>query len=88
MGKTRLADELQRRLRASDQEWECLFLSADQGADPAAVATLREHAGDRPVLVVVDYAESRPDLRNFLIGTFDDPGTLRVLMLSRQAGNW
>jgi tetratricopeptide (TPR) repeat protein len=87
-GKTRLAGELQRLLRGSSQHWETLFLGTDSGLAANAVAALREHAGDRPVLIVVDYAENRSDLRELLEDAFEDPGTVRVLMLARQAGNW
>ncbi|MDR7384699.1 tetratricopeptide repeat protein [Promicromonospora iranensis] len=91
VGKTRLADELQRRLRTLGTGWERLFLAPDQENQAAAVAALREHARDRPVLVVVDYAENRPGLREFLTEAYDDfggGGTIRVLMLARTAGNW
>ncbi|WP_454857582.1 tetratricopeptide repeat protein [Promicromonospora soli] len=88
VGKTRLADELQRRLHELDAGWECLFLAAEQGREAGAVALLRAHASDRPVLVVIDYAENRPDLREFLTEAMDDQGTIRVLMLARTAGNW
>jgi tetratricopeptide (TPR) repeat protein len=88
VGKTRLADELCRQLQSGDQHWVALFLGAGRSAEPGAVSALREHAGDQPVLIVVDYADSRPDLREFLEDGFKDPGTLRILMLARQAGNW
>jgi tetratricopeptide (TPR) repeat protein len=88
VGKTRLADELQRRLRAQDAEWRCLFLSTERGTEPGAVAGLRQHAGSRPLLVIVDYAENRPGLRSFLRDAFEDPGTIRVLLLARAAGEW
>ena len=89
VGKTRLADELQRRLLALDTGWECLFLAtAHQDQQAGAVAALREHARDRPVLVVVDLAEGRPGLRKFLTDALDDQGTIRVLMLARTAGDW
>lgn len=88
VGKTRLADELQHRLRAQDAEWRCLFLSTERGTEPGAVASLRQHAGNRPLLVVVDYAENRPGLRAFLRDAFEDLGTIRVLLLARAAGDW
>ncbi|MGW2092271.1 tetratricopeptide repeat protein [Promicromonospora sukumoe] len=88
IGKTRLADELQLGLRAAGQGWQCLFLSTAEAAHAGAVATLRERAGDRPVLVIVDYAENRPGLGTLLADAFADTGRLRVLMLARQPGDW
>lgn len=88
VGKTRLADELLHRLKALDADWEYLFLSVEHSREVDAIGTLRTHAEDRPVLVVVDYAENRPGLREFLTKALDDGGRIRVLMLARTAGNW
>ncbi|MFE7506731.1 tetratricopeptide repeat protein [Promicromonospora sp. NPDC057488] len=88
VGKTRLADEVQRRLQVLDPRWECLFLTAEQGREANAVEELRDHVRERPVLVVVDYAENRNGLRELLTQALGDQGVIRVLLLARTAGNW
>ena len=41
-----------------------------------------------PMLLVVDYAETRTGLGNLLRAVLDDPGPVRVLLLARSLGEW
>jgi hypothetical protein len=41
-----------------------------------------------PVLLVVDYAETRPALGDMLRAVLDDRGQVRVLLLARSLGEW
>ena len=80
MGKTRLAIELCRQMRA--RSWRAGFLKAGSG-----VAGLIE--SDRPVLAAIDYAESRTDLREMLGGLVGRrPHKMRLLLLARNADEW
>ena len=82
-GKTRLARELAKRLEALD--WCHVFLSEDAPYEELAVIA----RSTLPVLVVIDYAESRRDqlaqLAKALIRT---ESKVRVLLLARTAGAW
>ncbi|WP_460754081.1 tetratricopeptide repeat protein [Myceligenerans cantabricum] len=85
VGKTRLAQELQATMR--HEGWECRNLRT--GVEAEAMGVLREGHGDAPVLFVVDYAENRHDgLATLLEHANDDAGTVRVLLLARQSGQW
>jgi tetratricopeptide (TPR) repeat protein len=85
-GKTRLAIEWCRRLR--HQGWHAGFLRLDRGAadlDPLL-------AGSAPRLVVIDYAETRLSVLTDLLykvalGREAGP-KVRLLLLSRRAGDW
>jgi tetratricopeptide (TPR) repeat protein len=90
-GKTRLATEWIRRLRA--QDWSAGFLPKGVSGD------WFERLGSRgqPVLVVIDYAESRSEeLREVLqrmhrYAVQEGTGAMRrirVLLLARSAGDW
>lgn len=80
MGKTRLAIELCKQMR--EIGWRAGFLGSDR------VAELME--SDRPVLAVIDYAESRQELREMLNVAVTRRGTkpLRILLLARNADEW
>jgi tetratricopeptide (TPR) repeat protein len=83
-GKTRLAQELANRLRASG--WDATFLPP--GSPGHSVA---KRLGERPQLIVVDYAETRADqIRDLLDGLleFGIQDKVRVLMLARGATDW
>ena len=83
-GKTRLALELAEH--AIRQAWRCIWVPAGQEREAAeAVRT-----GTSPVLLVVDYAETRSGLSQFLIQTHRGPTEprLRILLLARRAGEW
>ena len=41
-----------------------------------------------PVLLVVDYAETRADMQALLEAMLADPGPTRVLLLARSLGEW
>ncbi|MFL1379768.1 tetratricopeptide repeat protein [Nocardiopsis protaetiae] len=88
-GKTRLAHELADRLSdpAAARRWATLWLDRDAPAealDMVAKVTV-------PLLVVVDYAETRTAQLIALLNACDrrDATTpVRVLMLARTAGDW
>ena len=81
MGKTRLAIELCKQMGVMG--WRTGFLREGAGL----VELLESH---RPVLAVLDYAESRPDLGEVLAGVAGRRGkkAVRLLLLSRNADAW
>jgi len=91
-GKTRLFIEWARRLR--DRGWDAGFLPDEllstESANAGDVNSLL--APDRPTLVVIDYAESRPALREFLrrVAHRGDDGKapLRIALLAREVADW
>ena len=89
IGKTRLAIEWCRRLRTRDVAW-CAGLLPK--AAPERWAEDLCSAG-APVLVVIDYAESRPELSALLTALREAHNQsvgvkLRVLLLARNDGDW
>ncbi|GGP75797.1 trypsin-like peptidase domain-containing protein [Streptomyces melanogenes] len=100
IGKTRMATELARRLSerrpeaerhdGRDVPWTAGFLSEEPVLQPPPYAMLRHLV--RPVLVVVDYAESRlPQVEQLLaaLATHQAPGRrIRVLLLARSIDVW
>jgi tetratricopeptide (TPR) repeat protein len=83
-GKTRLAHELADRLRASG--WDSTFLLP--GAPGYNIA---KNLGERPHLIVVDYAETRADQIGDLLDGLLEFGIhdkIRLLMLARSATDW
>ena len=83
VGKTRLADRLAERL--IETGWTCKHVGDGleaQAWDAAMLAT------GRPVLLIVDYAETRSDLPVLLRSMASEPTRARVLMLARAAGEW
>jgi tetratricopeptide (TPR) repeat protein/nucleoside phosphorylase len=87
MGKTRLAMELCKRMRAA--RWRVGFVSKGLGVD--RFATLLQ--SDEPVLAVIDYAEGRGQLRELLEAAAVRRGEkgkkkLRVVLLARNADEW
>ncbi|MBZ3906478.1 trypsin-like peptidase domain-containing protein [Streptomyces griseiscabiei] len=88
-GKTRLAAELVRRLRL--RNWSAGFLAAAAAPDLLPLATETR----TPLLLVVDYAETRVEqLQTLLdlVDRYEHSGTtaLRLLLLARdkEAGDW
>ncbi|MFF3599506.1 tetratricopeptide repeat protein [Kitasatospora indigofera] len=84
-GKTRLAHHLGRELAA--QGWTVLWPRA--GARPEQLLELRRAA--RPLLVVLDYAETRPAQLTALIeAAAEHPGSspFKLLLLARTADDW
>ncbi|WP_405658797.1 trypsin-like peptidase domain-containing protein [Streptomyces sp. RK9] len=89
-GKTRLARELAGRLRAEGWVAGRLRHEALPG-DPARLERrLRPLVDVRyPTLVVVDYAETRPDVVRALAALAEDArDRFRVLLLARSLGTW
>ncbi|MFE4059944.1 trypsin-like peptidase domain-containing protein [Streptomyces sp. NPDC059096] len=83
-GKTRLAAELCARMTA--RGWTAIRLTTSTEAPLDALTLVR-----RPLLVVVDYAETRvPQLHALLRAIDHDEATtpVRVLALARAAGDW
>lgn len=85
VGKTRLALALADRLR--DAGWLCLVVG--EGQEAGVVTTVRG-ATRGPVLLIVDYAETRFGLSSLLASAVADRGSdaLRILLLARGAGEW
>jgi tetratricopeptide (TPR) repeat protein len=92
-GKTRMAHHLaehllQRPLRIGDTaSWVCGFLHADPDLQDLAVLA----DTDAPLLILVDYAETRSQqLRRLLplLWEADTSYPMRVLLLARAAGEW
>jgi tetratricopeptide (TPR) repeat protein len=83
-GKTRLALELRARMIA--RGWRCVLI--DEGAETDAAERERAAAPRAGLLLVVDYAETRPGLEGLLKAAARDEGRVRVLLLARHAGDW
>ena len=84
-GKTRLAQQLTNILTAKG--WTTLWLRGD--ADPAALAALKDAA--KPLLIVVDYAETRTSQLTSLLSAVARHcagSPFKVLMLARTKGDW
>ncbi|MFJ9692629.1 tetratricopeptide repeat protein [Kitasatospora sp. NPDC101183] len=84
-GKTRLAHHLDRRL--TGRGWTVLWPRA--GARTDQLLELRRAA--KPLLVVLDYAETRPEQLGALVdAAAEHPGTspFKLLLLARTAGDW
>ena len=84
VGKTRLALRLAEEQQ--DQGWLCRMVRAEEEAEVVAAARAVSRA---PVLLIVDYAETRKGLAGLLTAAADDGGDgLRVLLAARSAGEW
>ncbi|MFP8777794.1 tetratricopeptide repeat protein [Hydrogenophaga sp. RWCD_12] len=88
-GKTRLALELCERLR--QQGWNSGFLR--HNLQPREAATVANELGraERPVLIVLDYAETRSlQLLELLAQALTLPSKhkVRLLLLARSSGDW
>ena len=82
-GKTRLALHIAAEWAAEGATWQ--LVAAGQETRAAAAAR-RVTAG--PVLLVVDYAETRDDLGELLRAVLADHGVIRVLLMARSLGEW
>ena len=83
VGKTRLA------LKVAE-EWELGGRAAvvvASGKESEALTRARG-VSSGPVLLVVDYAETRAGLGHLLQVVLDDPGPVRVLLVARSLGEW
>jgi hypothetical protein len=89
-GRAAVYDVVQSALRvaekASEIGWRSQWVSL--GTEYGAVGAARD-AGE-PVLLVVDYAETRSGLQGLLYDVLNDaPGPdMRVLLVARSAGEW
>lgn len=89
LGKTRLALELCQRMR--DLGWVAGFVPLTaKGADKSPrEAAERVASAGRPLLVVVDYAETRREfLAPFLATVLPGNDPVRVLLLARNSEDW
>lgn len=83
VGKTRIALEIASEWEAGGGVWRLVSL----GEEHRAVAAARGVTSGR-VLLIVDYAEGRPELDRLLRAVVVDPGPIRVLLLARSTGEW
>ena len=83
VGKTRLSVELCAQLDPT--QWRCVRVG--DGEEALALVTARR-GWTGPVLLVVDYAETRIGLGGLLRAVAADAGPVRVLLLARSAGEW
>jgi len=83
VGKTRLALRVAADWETSGGRWRLVTA----GKEAAAVAAARAVTSG-PVLLVVDYAETRAGLEPMLRAALDDPGPIRILLLARSLGEW
>jgi hypothetical protein len=83
VGKTRLALKVASEWESRGGEWR----RVDAGQEAHAVAAARGLTSG-PVLLVVDYAETRADLESMLRAVLADPGPVRVLLVARALGEW
>ncbi|HEU5420595.1 MAG TPA: hypothetical protein VFV41_23105 [Streptosporangiaceae bacterium] len=82
-GKTRLALRAATVFEAGRGQWRLV----PAGDEARAVAAARAKTPG-PLLLVVDGAEARPELRPLLTAVLGDPGRIRVLLLARALGEW
>ncbi len=80
VGKTRLAVELARQMRA--RGWRTSWV--DAGSDGHAALTMSH----RKVLLIVDHADERQDLDELLVRLTAQEPQARLLLLARSAGAW
>jgi tetratricopeptide (TPR) repeat protein len=85
VGKTRLARRLAEEL--AHEGWECRFVRQDRDAEVVDLAT---RVARRPLLLVVDYAETAAGLSSMLeaVTRAPDGARVRVLLLARGIGEW
>src|SRR6266571_5181170 len=83
VGKTRLALRVAEGWRAPGRVW----LLVASGREAGALAAARGVTAG-PVLLVVDYAETRAGRGDLLRAVLEDRGRVRVLLLARSADEW
>jgi tetratricopeptide (TPR) repeat protein len=83
VGKTRLALEVASEWESHGGTWR----RVDAGQEAQAVAAARALTAG-PVLLVLDYAETRIDLEALLRAVLGDRGPIRVLLVARALGEW
>lgn len=87
MGKTRLLIQLCKEMH--NHKWQTGFLAHQAVNAPAVIWPLIIHQST-PLLLVVDYAETRRKELNFLFREVykADEGRIRIVLLARAAGDW
>lgn len=83
VGKSRLAAELNERM--TRRGWECVAVGED---NESTILGRVRGATDKPILLVVDYADTRHELDDLVRQVANDPTDLRVLLIARSAGEW
>ena len=83
VGKTRLALQVAEAWAQTGARWRLVAAGKEAQAASAARAVT-----SGPVLLVVDYAETRSDLGPMLTAVVRDPGPIRVLLIARSLGEW
>src|SRR6266404_3197168 len=88
LGKTRLARHLAALMR--DRDWLTGMVFAETGEALPAVPMSRLSTCTLPLLLVVDYSETRPDVIRRVVESLDveSGAPTRLLMLARSAGQW
>jgi hypothetical protein len=87
MGKTRLMMELSQQL--SREGWRAGFLAKGISGRGLELALDAIFDTDRPLLIVVDYAETRPEeLVAVLKRSVESTNTVRIVLLARELGEW
>jgi len=86
MGKTRLLMELAEQQKT--QGWIAEFINKDTGEPTLKQAAQQLLKTGRPVLLVVDYAETQPAMVTSLIQAFEDCTVFRLVLLARSSGDW
>jgi tetratricopeptide (TPR) repeat protein len=83
VGKSRLAAELKELMTTGG--WECVAVGEEQ--EPSILARVRS-ATDDPILLILDYADTRHELDDLVRQVAADPAGVRVLLIARSAGEW
>jgi tetratricopeptide (TPR) repeat protein len=83
IGKTRLALQVATEWEASGRTWVQVAAGKEAGVLEEARGTT-----SGPLLLVLDYAETRAGLGDLLRAVLDDPGPVRVLLLARSLNEW
>jgi len=83
VGKTRLALLVASEWQSHGYEWRQVAAGREEDAVPAARGVT-----SGPVLLLVDYAETRTGLETTLGAVLADPGPIRVLLVARSLGEW
>jgi tetratricopeptide (TPR) repeat protein len=92
-GKTRLALQIAAEWAAKGTEWQLVAAGQAEwelvavGQEAGAVTAARGVTAG-PVLLVVDYAETRSGLGELLGAVLADRGVVRVLLVARSLGEW
>ena len=90
MGKTRLLMELIGDLRSDNEQWRAGFLADDAGPRLATAISALLRRG-QPLLIAIDYAETRQDDLLALFAACRDnlaSNRIRIILLARSAGEW